>query len=464
VSLSSEEHVPDNQEKNDTVQDDSEDSDDRPYEEDNMFSDDDYEGFVFVQDVTCNMNDKAGIPDSWILLNSQSAVDIFKNKKLFKIIRDAKKALSLHCNAGIATVDKIEDLPGYATVWFYEDGIANILSLNNVKKKYRVTYNSSAYDCFEVHKADGTKRVFKPSKKGLFYSCLNNDTVLVTTVENKINKYTVREYANAKKALDLQNIIGMPSTQDLIKYVENNMILNFLMTKQEILRVEDIFRPYISIKGKTTHTKQKNVQDLQDIPQEIMEKHGEVTLAIDVMFINKIPFVMRTSRNIHFGTEEIVKDMKNNMLITSINQVIQAYQTRRFKIKAILVDGQFRHIQQQLEQKGVILNICATNEHVQEIERNIRTVKERVRSIATTLPFKQYLPRLIVKMVYNCIFWLNSFPHKDSVHPTISPRAIMTGKRILYDKHCKVEFGTYVQMHEKHNNSMEPRTLGAIQK
>ena len=38
----------------------------------------------------------------------------------------------------------------------------------------------------------------------------------------------------------------------------------------------------------------------------------------------------------------------------------------------------------------------------------------------------------------------------------------MTGKRIMYDKHCKVEFGTYVQMHEKHNNSMEPRTLGAI--
>ena len=45
-----------------------------------------------------------------------------------------------------------------------------------------------------------------------------------------------------------------------------------------------------------THTKQKHVQvDLQDIPQEIMENHGEVTLAIDVMFINKIPFVMTTS-------------------------------------------------------------------------------------------------------------------------------------------------------------------------
>ena len=105
------------------------------------------------------------------------------------------------------------------------------------------------------------------------------------------------------------------------------------MTIQDILRAEDIFGSNIgSVKRKMTNTKQKHVQvDLQDIPQEIMEKHGEVTLAIDVMFINKIPFVMMTSRNIHFGTAELVKDMKNNTLITSINQVIQAYQTHGFK-------------------------------------------------------------------------------------------------------------------------------------
>jgi len=54
------------------------------------------------------------------------------------------------------------------------------------------------------------------------------------------------------------------------------------------------------------------------------------------------------------------------------------------------------------------------------------------------------------------------FPHKDSVHTTMSPRAIMTGQRITYNRHCKLEFVTYVQTHEKHNNSKEPRTSGAI--
>jgi len=37
---------------------------------------------------------------------------------------------------------------------------------------------------------------------------VNNDIVLVTTVEDKTNTYTVREYSKAKKARELQNIIG----------------------------------------------------------------------------------------------------------------------------------------------------------------------------------------------------------------------------------------------------------------
>jgi len=134
-------------------------------------------------------------------------------------------------------------------------------------------------------------------------------------------------------------------------------------------------------------------------------------MAIDVMFINKIPFIITISCNIHFGTADIVKDMKNNKLITSINQVIKAYQACGIKIKVILADGQFRHIQQLVEQKGIVLNICTANKHVPEIERYIKTVKERVRSIATMLPFKWYPPQLIV----NCIFWLTA-SHTKTVY------------------------------------------------
>jgi len=65
-------------------------------------------------------------------------------------------------------------------------------------------------------------------------------------------------------------------------------------------------------------------------------------------------------------------------------------------------------------------------------------------------------------MVYNVIFWINSFPHKDGIHDYMSPRMIITGLRIDHNKHCKLKFGTYVHVHEEHDNSLMPHTTGAI--
>jgi len=78
------------------------------------------------------------------------------------------------------------------------------------------------------------------------------------------------------------------------------------------------------------------------------------------------------------------------------------------------------------------------------------------------LPDKQYPNRLIVETVYNTIFWLNCFPHRDGIHLTLSPCTIITGSTIKHNKHCALQFGTYVQVHEPHNNSLLPRTTGAI--
>jgi len=126
---------------------------------------------VFLQnEVMCSLQDKAGILTSWILLDSQSTVDVFSNKKLLTNIRDLKRTLSLYWNTSKAIITQKGDLKGYGYVWYYPQGIANILSLRNVKKKHKVTHDSSKNTGFVVHKADGNNRVFIPSKKGLYFS------------------------------------------------------------------------------------------------------------------------------------------------------------------------------------------------------------------------------------------------------------------------------------------------------
>ena len=61
------------------------------------FNDEDYKGVVFVQSkILCNVQDKAGIPASCMLLDIQSMVDIICNPKLLSNIGDKKSHLILH--------------------------------------------------------------------------------------------------------------------------------------------------------------------------------------------------------------------------------------------------------------------------------------------------------------------------------------------------------------------------------
>jgi len=48
------------------------------------------------------------------------------------------------------------------------------------------------------------------------------------------------------------------------------------------------------------------------------------------------------------------------------------------------------------------------------------------------------------------------------VSSSISLRGLITGQVIRFDQHCQLEFGMYMQVHESHNNSMLPRTSGAL--
>jgi hypothetical protein len=113
-------------------------------------------------------------PGSYWTISLQ--LTFFCNAKLLKNIRSDNGSMMIHCNAGMATTNQIGDLPGYGTVWYHPNGIANILSLARVKEHgYRVTYDSEGGNHFTVHKNDGTSRAFKESDRGLYYFDTDKD-------------------------------------------------------------------------------------------------------------------------------------------------------------------------------------------------------------------------------------------------------------------------------------------------
>jgi hypothetical protein len=105
------------------------------------------------------------IDPNWVLLDNQSTVDVFYNHRLLKNIKEVDTWMDIHCNAGVTSTNLQGELPGYGTVCFHKDGIANILSLSKTAAKHRVTYGSVDGNEFRVHKDNGTTRVFRQSKR-----------------------------------------------------------------------------------------------------------------------------------------------------------------------------------------------------------------------------------------------------------------------------------------------------------
>eukprot|EP00957_Ditylum_brightwellii_P022069 1664893-Ditylum_brightwellii.AAC.1 len=103
--------------------------------------------------------------------------------------------------------------PEFQTVWCYPEGIANILSLASVKDKHQPTYDSENDNSFLVEQKDSTAvREFKQSKRELHYSVMDaSKAILVNTVEENKNKYSLNDYSCAVEARQLYAIIGQLS-------------------------------------------------------------------------------------------------------------------------------------------------------------------------------------------------------------------------------------------------------------
>ena len=99
-----------------------------------------------------------------------------------------------------------------------------------------------------------------------------------------------------------------------------------------------------------------------------------------------------------------------------------------------------------------------------EIERSIRTIKERGRAVVSTLPFDVLTKLTIINIIKIGVFWLNAFPVKNGCSEVLSPREIVTQMKISYSKHCRVSFGTYCEVHNNPaiTNTIKARTHEGI--
>jgi len=356
------------------------------------------------------------IPLSWVLLDSQSTVSVFKNPNFLTNIRRSNSQLKVHTHGGTQISSLVGDIKNFGTVWYNPDSLANIFSLAAVRKLWRIIMDTSAEASLCVHRSDGSIMQFIEYRSGLYYHDAaaavqpnSNENVIdysfVSTVANNKAQFPRRETEGADKARALYQKIGRPSQQQFEQILAKNLIRNCPVTVDDAKRALLIYGPDVAaLKGKTTKGPSQHVPTFNpvQVPGFILQHHSDVTLCMD---IQGHPFFHTISRKVQFRTVAPVLNRNKATLLREIKPVMAMYKSRGFNISDLHADMEFECIRNDVLPSR--LNVTAANDHVGEVERSIWTMKERARTTIHGLPFKRFPKVMIQALVYHAAKGLN---------------------------------------------------------
>ncbi|KAL7470808.1 hypothetical protein ACHAXS_011072 [Conticribra weissflogii] len=388
-------------------------------------------GFLQINDVVLHQTGRGGLNKNHVYLDTCSTFHQLVNKDLVSNMHESQTGLVGHCNAGTTTTTTKGKF-GSLDVWVNDKGIANILSFDKLEQHFDISYHTkNTNKTFIVHTLKGDVH-FKRNELGLPYIDASNSDkqaqiCLVNTIRENYEGFTKREIDEAKMARRAVAMLGHPTEREFLGMTERAAI------------------------------------EFVEIPRPLLDLHKSVSIAADVMFINGIPFLVTVARAIKLITIEYIESRTAKQLSLCLQRIMKLYKHGGFQVTVLYMDGEFEKIRSHLE--GIVtINTTGANEHVGEVERCIRTLKERGRGILNTLPFTTIPKRIIIEMMYHCAMWLNAFPTKNGVSTKFSPREIVTRQPLDFTKHCRTPFGSYCEVHDEPAplNSMRPRTHPAI--
>jgi hypothetical protein len=148
---------------------------------------------------------------------------------------------------------------------------------------------------------------FQPWEGGLWYYDTSEQVALsfLTTVEDSKKKYTTRAVKQAEAARRLQDIAIRPPSKKL-----QDIFIRNCHVESRHVQYADIYGKNLGAsKGKTVRREVKSpVVSMNPAPDEIISRYPDVSLSIDIMFVNAVPFLNAISKELKIDLSPLCRD------------------------------------------------------------------------------------------------------------------------------------------------------------
>ena len=417
-------------------------------------------------------------PTEWILDTGATMKQggLAVHREAVSSIRKAAKKTELR-GIGTLVVTKCCDLPRVADgIHFDPKGPANILAFYFLEDKFPTKYTREE-KTFSFRITYGVWLTFKRHQTYLYVGdtadleerCKSapseplSNRLLISTVAENASKFTKREVDKAEFVSRLRKNAGFPSDRDLMASFLSGGILNNPLSPQDINRERAIKGPDVhALKGKSVSHKPEPVK-VELIPRLIQTAQS---LLIDLFFMNKLPFLVSKTMPLRYVIAVRLLTKNVAEVGKALLRMIGMYRSRGFAISAVLTDREpaVLALEQTLGDGGIKLQ-PASGDSVPVIERTIRVIKERSRSIRSTLPFRPN-KQILIWLILFAANAINNFASRHS-ETKLCPNTLLSGFAPDYKKHFKFGFGDYVQapnplVTDETRNTLMVRTVGAL--
>ena len=412
--------------------------------------------------------------DRVVYMDSGSTVRTARNKDLFRSIHTSQRPIKMATNAGESMLLEDGQTP-FGIAYYNSDGIANINSLGLVVDECKAA-NDGSYvwmdsrqdDAIHVCKPCGDIR-YGRTPNGLYglevYS--DENVCMVQTVEGNLEGLTKREGIGAVKAESLKVNFCFPPEYDLTNAVRAGLIKNSPVTAKDCQNANKVFGTNAAVfKGKYARKRPTPVvEDIHTVPDEIINPHKKLDAAIDVFTISGLDFLAWIDTAIRFRKAPYMSNQKHKTFYKVIDICLRLYNHEGFWIQRLHCDRQLASkFDDIIDTWDIKLNMGAAQEHCHMAERNVRAIKDRVRAVWHTLPFRLLPSAVIIALVDRVCWAMNMFPAKEGLSKHYPPMQLLLGIMTDAARHARYPFGCYCLASNEplHKKTMEPRGFEAL--